>query len=113
MLSFNLKRVFALRGIENPAAFMVEAGIVRQTTNNLLRQETSLVKIEHLELLCRLLNCTPNDFFEWHDDKSLPEKHSLNTLKRSRSAQSIQSMIQELPLGEVEKMFEKTDETAS
>jgi DNA-binding Xre family transcriptional regulator len=107
MLSFNPKRVFALRSIENPAQFMVEAGIGRKTANNLLQQQTSVVKIEHLERLCRLLNCTPNDFFEWHGDSALSEKHSLNTLQRNRTAKSIQSKIHQIPLEEVEKLLEK------
>lgn len=106
MLRFNPKRVFALRGIENSALFMVEAGIVRQTTNNLLNQQTSVLKIEHIELLCRLLNCTPNDFFEWQEDKTLPEKHSLNSLKRNQNVQNIRAMMKDIPLDAVEKMIE-------
>jgi DNA-binding Xre family transcriptional regulator len=106
MLSLNLKRVFALRGIENPGAFMVNAGIGRQTATNLLRQQTSIVKIEHLALLCRLLNCTPNDFFEWHggDAHALHEKHALNNLKRHQVANNGNS-IKDIPLEQVEEMI--------
>lgn len=107
MLRLNLKRVFALRGVDNPAAFMIEAGIVRQTANNLLKQQTSVVKIEHLELLCRKLNCTPNDFFEWQTDSAnaLPESHSLNNLKRTQTAQVIQSMVKDIPLEKMEELL--------
>ncbi len=42
MLYLKLQRVFALRGIDNPAFFMVSNGINRQTTNNLLKQDTSV-----------------------------------------------------------------------
>jgi DNA-binding Xre family transcriptional regulator len=107
MLNLNLKRVFALRGIDNPAAFMINAGIVRATANNLLGQQTSVVKIEHLGLLCRLLNCTPNDFFEWQTESknALPESHSLNNLKRSQSVQAIRSMVKDIPLEKMEELI--------
>lgn len=109
MLRLNLKRVFALRGVENPMNFMMDAGIIRATADNLLRQRTSLVKLEHLEILCRALNCTPNDFFEWSADNTnaLPETHSLNSLKRARTAQDIQSMVKDIPLEKVEEMLGK------
>jgi DNA-binding Xre family transcriptional regulator len=107
MLKFNLKRVFALRGVIDPVPFMIEAGFIRQTANNLLNQQTSLVKIEHLEILCRALNCTPNDFFEWQADSSnvVPESHSLNNLKRAQTAQNIQTMIKDIPLEKMEELL--------
>lgn len=108
MLTVNLKRVFALRGVERPAAFMLKHGINRQTANNLLNQQTSVVKIEHIEMLCRLLNCTPNDLFEWDDTaNSLPATHSLNDLKRTMSAKNILQTAKDIPLGEVERLIDE------
>ena len=108
MLTFNLKRVFALRGITDPIPFMIEAGIIRQTANNLFKQQTSIVKIEHLDVLCRLLNCTPNDFFEWQGGaSSLSESHSLNSLRRTQTAQTIKEMVKDIPLGKVEKLIDE------
>jgi len=107
MLRFNPKRVFALRGIENPVTVMLEAGIIRNTVNNLLRQQTSVVKIEHVEILCRLLNCTPNDLYEWHPTgaDALPETHSLNALKRKKTVQDINALVKEIPLEKVEELI--------
>lgn len=105
MLKISLKRVFALRGIEKPSGFMFKNGINRQTTYNLLRQETSVVKIEHIELLCRLLKCTPNDLFEWEDDaKPLSANHPLSDLKRTQTIQSIKETIKDVPLAEMERL---------
>lgn len=108
MLTLNLKRVFALRGVTDPIPFMIEAGFVRQTANNLLKQQTSIVKIEHLDILCRLLNCTPNDFFEWQGGaNSLSESHSLNSLRRTQTAQNILETVKDIPLEKVEKLLEE------
>jgi len=107
MLTFNPRRVFALRGIENPLTFMLKHGIIRQTANNLLNQQTSMVKIEHLETICRLLNCTPNDLFEWHADaNALAASHALNDLKRSQTVQGIKEMVKDIPLEKVEGLLD-------
>jgi DNA-binding Xre family transcriptional regulator len=108
MLIFNLKRVFALRAIDKPSGFMFRHGISRQTTYNLLNQETSVVKIEHIEILCRQLNCTPNDLFEWQGGaNSLPENHSLNDLKRNQDAQGIKEMVRDIPLEKMESLIKE------
>lgn len=87
---------------------MVNNGINRQTTNNLLKQTTSVVKLDHIQLLCRILNCTPNDLFEWEDDAAnpLPATHSLNDLKRTMTAQNILQMAKDVPLNEVERLID-------
>jgi DNA-binding Xre family transcriptional regulator len=108
MLVLNLKRVFAIRAVEKPSGFMVKRGISRQTTYNLLNQESSLVRIEHIGILCRELNCTPNDLFEWEGGaNSLPETHSLNALRRTQNARGIKEMMRELPLEKVESLIKE------
>lgn len=106
MLIFNPNRVFALRGVENPAGFLVKHGVIRQTANNLTGQRAAMVKIEHVELICRLLNCHPSDLFEWHPTSAapLPENHSLNDLKRAATAKSIFDTVKDIPLDEMERL---------
>jgi DNA-binding Xre family transcriptional regulator len=107
MLVFNLRRVLALRGIDKQAAFLLKNKINRQTANNLLKQQTSVVKIEHVEMLCRQLNCTPNDLFEWQGEaNSLPQNHSLNDLKRNQNVQNIKELVLTIPLEKVESLIQ-------
>jgi len=98
MLIFNLQRLFTLRGIDKPYAFMVKNGFASSSASNLLRYYPVVFKIKTLERLCVLLNCTPNDIFEWRDDKNdLPEDHALNGLKRE-AVKNFSEMIKNLPL---------------
>jgi DNA-binding Xre family transcriptional regulator len=64
MLTLNLSRVFALRGIEKPYTELVKCGISRPTAHNLLSLRVTSIKYSHLEKICELLNCEPNDLFE-------------------------------------------------
>ena len=107
MLIYNLRRVFALRGIVQPYKFLVDNGIPSASATNMLRNYPIVFKVKSLEKLCVALNCTPNDLFEWRDGKDtpLPENHSLNTLRRE-AARKISEMVGDLPL---EKMKEVED----
>ena len=39
-----------------------------QNFNRMINNETKAIKYENLELLCEILNCTPNDIFEISQD---------------------------------------------
>ena len=39
-----------------------------QNFNRMINNETKAMKYENLELLCEILNCTPNDIFEISQD---------------------------------------------
>lgn len=104
MLIYNMRRVFALRGIDKPHAFLVKNGFSPATATNMLGYYPIVFKVKSLEKLCVALNCTPDDLFEWRDGKDapLPETHALNAL-RKEAATHISEIIMDLP---IEKMTE-------
>lgn len=106
MLTFNIRRVFTLRGIENPLVFMMKNGFIRPTASGLLNRRAAGIKFEHLERLCALLNCTPNDFFEWRTDAktALAENHPLQTLKRAETVQKFTELLKDIPMEKMEKI---------
>ena len=48
-----------------------QLGMSYQNFNRMVNNQTSLIKLERIETLCQLLDCTPNDLFfiDWgkHD----------------------------------------------
>lgn len=108
MLIFKLSRIFALRGIDKPFAFLVRHGLLRATASNLVNDRVLNVKVAHLEIVCRALNCTPNDLFEWKPDeaKPLPENHSLNSLKREKPAARISQIVKDIPVDKLHMVEE-------
>jgi len=106
MLIFNVKRVLDLRGIDKPYAFLHHNGFVRSTSGNLVNGNVWEIKLRHIEKLCLLLNCTPNDLFEWRADKDAPpvsETHALKSLKREKDVPRISEIVKDMP---IEKMVE-------
>ena len=86
MLTFDLKTIFKERAIENPYTFLVKAGLSPQSATKLLNSQTRIIRLDHIEIVCQLLNCTPNDLIIWmpKNGTNLPETHSLNKLKRNK-----------------------------
>jgi DNA-binding Xre family transcriptional regulator len=108
MLKFNLKRVLAIRNVANGMKFLKDNDFTPFSATSLYNYYVSSIKIKNLERLCLLLNCTPNDFFEWkttEGEEPLPEAHALNSLRREKSAE-INKLMKSLPL---EKLSEVED----
>jgi DNA-binding Xre family transcriptional regulator len=85
MLSFSLTRVASLRGIGKPYKFLVKNGFTPTTATKLANGDIEFLRVDYLEKLSTLLNCTPNDFFEWTPNSRSEDKgdHPLHGLKKS------------------------------
>lgn len=111
MLTINLHRVFALRGIQNPFTELMKLGISRPTATNLLNNRVLSIKNDYLEKICELLNCEPNDLYEWRPSSTAAnaENHPLKALRRENSTANINEMLRNLPLeklGQVEGLLD-------
>jgi hypothetical protein len=108
VLILNVERLLRLRGIDQPYKFLVGHGFVPQTATNMIKKRSVQVHPAKLERLCRILNCTPNDLFEWQDDGKTPvaETHALHTLKRDPTARSVADLTRDIPADKLEKLGE-------
>jgi len=107
MLRLNIHRLLQLRGIERPYSFLVRNGFVPQTATNIVNNNIGHIKPPQLEKLCLLLNCTPNDLFDWHPNKDqvVTPDHALHTLtKRSQTTTTLSQAVRELPLDKLQKL---------
>src|SRR3954470_2633929 len=108
MFYFNLRRLMDLRGIERPYTWLVANGFVPQTATRWAKNEIGCMRGEQIGRLCLLLNCTPNDLFEWRPEPNtiVPDGHALHTLKRDQPTKSFAQMTQDIPADKLEKLRE-------
>ena len=106
MLRLNIKRLFGLRGLQNPYRHLVKTGISAPTAWNLLEHRVSSIQHKHLEKICAYLNCTPNDLYEWIPDRDTlqPESHPLSTLRRNDSPPEYEKMIHNIPIDKIDRV---------
>ena len=65
MLTLNLTPIFKARGIDKPYSFLVKAGLTAHSATNILNSQTRIFRLDHVELLCKVLVCEPNDLLLW------------------------------------------------
>ena len=107
MLNLNLKPIFEARGIERPYTYLVKAGISRATAHNILHSKTRIFRLDHIELLCKVLICEPNDLLAYTPDAQtiLPETHPLNNLRKESTSQSnIKDSLANIPYKELKAL---------
>ncbi len=106
MLNLDPSRGFNMRGIKNPVAFMIKNGINRSRASNLYRGNVAFVKLEHLEKLCSLLRCTPNDLLSWTPDTrtTIDKDHPLQALNREGRAKNLTELTAKLPLEKLSQL---------
>jgi hypothetical protein len=112
MLIFNPRRIFGLRGIERPNHFLVKNGYTSMIASRLLAPGLSSLKINSIGRLCELLNCTPNDLFDWKPQPGtpVPENHALRSLVRDESLRSFNELLKDLPAEKLADLHVMIDE---
>ena len=106
MIHLNLKRIFKARGIEQPYKFLVKNGFVPFTAHKYKNGKVEHMRLDHIERLCILLNCTPNDVFEWTPNDLLDDNagHPLQRIRRREKKIEINSLLAKLSLEKLEEI---------
>lgn len=106
MLTLDINPVIKTRGVEKPYTFLVKAGISPQSSTMIVQGKTRVFRLDHIEKICELLNCTPNDLLSWTPNKNvkLHDNHSLNKLKRDKKALQLQDTLKTLSLEQLNQI---------
>ena len=110
MMLYNLKEILKARGVTKPYAYLVRAGIPAFSASQMITGKIKMIKLEHMELLCKALYCTPDDLLVWvPGDSALPDTHPLAKLKRSDDLNQVSEAIKTLPLDELKKLVKNSE----
>ncbi len=106
MLKLHLDPIFKARGIAKPYTFLVKAGLTSATAYMLLEGKSRSIKLDHVELLCRLLVCEPNDLMVWTPDKerNYAANHPLFKLRAQDEGSGWEETLGSLPFKELREL---------
>ena len=112
MINISVKRVMEARGIFNPYKFLVKNGFTPTTANLISKGKTEFLRLEYVERLCVMLNCLPNDLFEWtpNDRKSDTPDNPLQAIRKNEDSGNLAETLKSLPMDkirQVEEMLKK------
>lgn len=106
MLTLNLKPIFQARGIQKPYTFLVKAGLSPASATNIINNKIRTFRLDHIELLCRILVCEPSDLLLFKPDKNqnyLPN-HPLLKLQQQITDNNWQQTLANLPLKQLKEV---------
>jgi DNA-binding Xre family transcriptional regulator len=105
MLKFSLEKVASARGIDKKYKFLVKHGFTPTTATKLATGDVEYLRLEYIERLSTLLNCTPNDLFEWIPDSRSEDKpgHPLQSIKKSEVI-DFSKTLRSLPINKIKEV---------
>lgn len=109
MLSIQLKNLFALRGIRHPYGWLVKNGMPVVAARHFAAGTYRHAPLQHLEKLCLLLRCTPNEIFAWQPAPGTDATHQpLSALiPTPADRESLLEVLDSLSIEELRKLGEK------
>lgn len=112
MLSLNLSPIFRLRGIGKPYTFLVKAGLTPHSATSILNNKTRIFRLDHIELLCGILICEPNDLLVWtpNQGEKYSENNPLFKLKQQPTDATWQETISTMSFKELKEVTKTISE---
>ena len=106
MLALNLQPIFQARGIERPYSFLVKSGFTYHAANLLLNSTTKSFRLDHIERLCKILVCEPNDLLNYtpENQNALPKEHPLNNLIQTENQKGIKQTLATIPYKQLKQI---------
>ncbi len=106
MLTLHIAPVFKARGIDKPFSFMVKNGMTPHSAHKLLSGTLRVIRLDHVEFLCRILVCEPNDLLYWSPSgqEKLPASHPLTQLKQAGFDTNWKETLASVPLHQLKEI---------
>ncbi len=104
MIVLNIHQLCKLRGIKHPHAALTKAGISNTVASDYLKPKKHQIVVQDIEVLCKLLRCTPNDLFKWVPDEA-SDDYPENTLQqiRQKPTLNLEEKLKNMSVEEIEK----------
>lgn len=105
MISFSLEKVCGARGIIKPYRFLTKSGFSPTTATKLVNGDIEYIRLEYIEIICGLLNCTPNDLFVWVPNSKSDDSadHPLQAIRKTENI-DLTATLQNLPMGKLKEV---------
>ena len=109
MLSLEIRPVIKARGIEKPYTFLVKAGLSSHSATKILNNKTKVFRLKHIELLCKVLVCEPNDLLKWtpNKDEIYADNLPLIKLKRTEKLSDWKKTLDKMPFQELKEVTKR------
>lgn len=112
MLKLSARHLFAAKAIIKPQGFLRNNGFSSYMANDIVMEKARNFKLDAMEKLCLVLNCTPHDLLVWEPDASIaePSKFELSKLMRQKEIIKLSEQLRGLTIEEIEDVNRYVEE---
>lgn len=95
-----------LKGIKPNSNQLANMGMSRSTAYKLINDEAKSITLRQMEILCRHLNCTPNELFSYKEEKGkkLPTDHELNKIAHTEHVFNPAALLRSVPTDKLKEI---------
>jgi DNA-binding Xre family transcriptional regulator len=106
MLYIDLSLIAQARGITNLYGMFLQEGVSKNAARKLRNNSYRYIKLDHLEMICRRLHCTPNDVLKYVPDEKKPvaENHPLRKLEHKPVDMEALKMLHTMPIDQLKQL---------
>jgi DNA-binding Xre family transcriptional regulator len=104
MLILDVKNMMKARGIGKPFAFLRDSGLPAGAAQKIMSGAYERPSLNHIEQLCILLQCTPNDLLLWVPDEGQHADIPLGALQQQDEDLSFLATLQDLPIDQLREL---------
>lgn len=108
MIKLSVRRAMEARGIDKPYKFLVKSGFGVTTSRIISTGTVEYLRLDNLEKLCVMLNCTPNDLLEWtpNSRKEDVAENPLQAIRKNEDSLNLGEVLKQLPMDKLRQVEE-------
>lgn len=112
MIQLRIKELLKSKGVAKGHAWLCKRGISHSMSHLLYSGKYESIQLEHINIICRSLNCTPNDLFAWTPDAQrgpVSPEHKLHSIA-PREPSRILDLLKKMTEAEIKEWERKMRE---
>ena len=108
-LILNIAHICAVKNIDRPFTFLRKNGFTHNTATQLINNEVKAINLAHIEKLCLIFNCTPNDLFDYKPTQPVEQlkNNPLTAIIKNQQPVNFNELVRSLPLDKLKEIEEE------
>jgi DNA-binding Xre family transcriptional regulator len=108
-LILNIQHICAVKNIERPFTFLRKQGFTHGIATRLLNNKITEINLAHIEKLCLIFNCTPNELFDYKPTQPVEQikNNPLTAIIKSQQPVNFNELVRSLPLDKLKEIEEE------
>ena len=108
-LILNIAYICTVKNIDRPFTFLRKNGFTHNIATQLINNKIKAINLAHIEKLCLIFNCTPNDLFDYKPTQPVEQlkNNPLTSIIKNQQPVNFNELVRSLPLDKLKEIEEE------